>query len=293
MKCLIFFDKENIAYLDTILNYRNSGYCISKMYYIGPREDVINLSMIDIVGNVDNTIKFDVAIILCEVTDELINHLSELKIVNNAFDIWGLDEIEKNLLTKEGLMYFIEHKIKLDCPEVIDNSVYVGKCTYYEDISLEKERNEQKIRCNIGSFCSIAPGLRLVFDEWGNCKKNSIYPFDKYMCIHSNDEAVGKEIIIGNDVWIGANAIIMSGAHIGDGCIIGAMTVVSGEIEPYNVVIGNPGKIIRKRFSKDKIDMLLEMKWWNWKYKDLSNALSMIQSGDCNSLYHYYLEQVK
>ena len=293
MRYIVFFDKENIGYLDVILNYKKPEFEITRIYYAGPREDVINLSAVDVVGKIDTSLLFDGVIILCDATDVLMNHLAALLSVNDGFDIWGLDEVEKNLLTKEGLMFFIENKIRLKCPEVIDNTVHVGKYSYYEDVEIEKTGGHRNISCRIGSFCSIAPGLKIILEKEKAHKRNSLYAFDNYIDCKEQEADPGEDIIIGNDVWIGANVMIMCGTNIGDGCIIGARAVVGGTIKPYSVVIGNPGKVVRMRFSEDKIAKLMEMKWWDWEYRDLSNALSFLQNGDCDSLYQYYEKNVK
>jgi len=73
--------------------------------------------------------------------------------------------------------------------------------------------------------------------------------------------------IIGNDVWIGTNAIIMDDITIGDGAIIGAGTIVTKDVKPYSIVVGNPAKHLRFRFEEDEINFLLEFKWWD---KDLT-----------------------
>ena len=71
-------------------------------------------------------------------------------------------------------------------------------------------------------------------------------------------------IDIGNDVWIGAKSTIMSGVKIGDGAVIGARTMVTKDVPPYSIVVGNPGRIIKYRFNEDQVQKLLKIKWWDW-----------------------------
>ena len=87
------------------------------------------------------------------------------------------------------------------------------------------------------------------------------------------------DIVIGNDVWIGYEAVILAGVTIGDGAVIGARAVVTKDIPPYTIVSGVPAKPIRKRFSQETIDLLLKIKWWNWPEERIRQHITEIQSG--------------
>lgn len=87
------------------------------------------------------------------------------------------------------------------------------------------------------------------------------------------------DIIIGNDVWIGYEAVIMAGITIGDGAIVAARAVVTKDVPPYTIVGGTPAKVIRKRFPDDTITTLLTLKWWDWPPETIQKHLSDIQSG--------------
>lgn len=90
--------------------------------------------------------------------------------------------------------------------------------------------------------------------------------------------------MIGNDVWIGYDAVIMAGVRIGDGAIIGTRAVVTKDVEPYSIVGGVPAKEIRKRFSPDLIEKLQSLQWWNWSQDKIKKSLNAIQSGDIGAL---------
>ena len=92
------------------------------------------------------------------------------------------------------------------------------------------------------------------------------------------------DIVIGNDVWIGYDAIIMSGVKIGDGAIIGTRAIVTNDVPPYTIVGGIPAKVIRKRFSDDIILKLLEIKWWDWPDEKIQANIQYIQSGNIDKL---------
>ena len=92
------------------------------------------------------------------------------------------------------------------------------------------------------------------------------------------------DIIIGNDVWIGYEAVIMAGVTIGDGAIIGARAVVTKDVSPYTIVGGIPAKSIRKRYSEETIDLLTELKWWDWPEERIAKNIKAIQNGRLDQL---------
>lgn len=144
----------------------------------------------------------------------------------------------------------------------------------------------------IGKFCSIACGAKFLFnsanhklgslstytfpifyDEWGLDKKDVASAWDNK-----------GDIKIGNDVWIGYQAVILSGVTVGDGCIIGARAVVTKDVPPYTIVGGVPAKPIRKRFSEETVKKLLEIKWWDWEEERIRKNVAAIQSGNLSEL---------
>jgi acetyltransferase-like isoleucine patch superfamily enzyme len=121
----------------------------------------------------------------------------------------------------------------------------------------------------IGKFCSIANGVKIVLDQNHRLDWVTTYPFPINADFPEAAEICGHpyangDVTIGNDVWIGFDAVILSGITIGDGAVIGARSVVSKNVPPYAVVGGSPAKHIKYRFSKDIIAALLAIGWWNW-----------------------------
>jgi len=157
---------------------------------------------------------------------------------------------------------------------------------------------DKRTKLIIGKFCSISDGVEFVLG--GNHLKNCIttFPLESYFTetpqrAYMEDYTETKgDIIIGNDVWIGVRAIILSGVKIGDGVIIGAGSVVAagkhlmpeGIIPPYSIVVGNPAKIIGYRFPSNAIDELLEISWWNWQPSEIKKQIQIIRDGRIDDL---------
>ena len=176
---------------------------------------------------------------------------------------------------------------------VTDPSITVGDFTMYNDFvndprEFEKNNvlyhypiNHDKLK--IGKFCSIACGAKFLFNSANHTVKSlSTYPFPIFFeewgldvkDITSAWDNKG-DIVIGNDVWIGYEAVIMSGVTIGDGAIIGTRAVVTKDVPPYTIVGGVPAKRIRKRFPEKTISELLKLKWWDWTFKKISQNMEL------------------
>lgn len=147
----------------------------------------------------------------------------------------------------------------------------------------------------IGKFTSISYGVTIGAAEH-NYKLLSTHPFiyDHYYEIFDKDSVIrndkfDKETIIGNDVWIGCNATILRGVHIGNGAVVGANSLVNKDVPPYAIVVGNPAHIIKYRFSEDKIEKLLKMNWWDWPIERIRSSMNLFttESCDLNDFLHY------
>ncbi len=181
---------------------------------------------------------------------------------------------------------------------VITNpNIKVGDYTMYNDFlndPMEFEKNNvlyhypiNHDRLIIGKFCSIACGAKflfnsanhtlaslstypfpLFFEEWGLEKKNVAKCWDNK-----------GDIRIGNDVWIGFEAVILAGVTIGDGAIIGTRALVTKDVPPYTIVGGVPARPIKKRFDEDTISDLLRIRWWDWPDEKIARNIGAIQAG--------------
>lgn len=147
-------------------------------------------------------------------------------------------------------------------------------------------------RLVIGKFCSIACGAKFLFTSANHTLKSlSTYPFPIFY--EAWDTPVGQiteawdnrgDIVIGSDVWIGYEAVILSGVRIGDGAIVAARAVVTGDVEPYTIVGGVPAKPIRKRFAPETIHRLERLRWWDWPREKLRQLLPLLRRGELAAL---------
>ncbi len=176
-------------------------------------------------------------------------------------------------------------------------NIIVGDFTYYDDI--ENPHNFEKNvlyhfdfigdKLIIGKFCAIASDVKFVMNG-SNHPLNyfTTYPFSIFGHSWENTMSVAGtskgDTIIGNDVWLGYNALIMPGVNIGNGAIIATNSVVTKDVEPYRIVGGNPAKLIRKRFADEVIDLLLHLQWWNWSIEKITNNISILCSNNIEDL---------
>ena len=185
---------------------------------------------------------------------------------------------------------------------ITDPSITVGDYTMYNDFVNDPvgfERNNvlyhypiNRDRLIIGKFCSIACGAKFLFNSANHTLSSlSTYPFplffeewglEKRNVAESWDNK--GDIVLGNDVWIGYEAVIMAGVTIGDGAIIGARAVVTKDVPPYTVAGGIPAKPIKKRYPEETIAALSELKWWDWPENRIAQNLHAIQAGKLNEL---------
>ncbi|MCZ7447330.1 type B chloramphenicol O-acetyltransferase [Agrobacterium rhizogenes] len=188
--------------------------------------------------------------------------------------------------------------------QVKSPNLVVGKYSYYsgyyhghsfEDCARYLLPDEGADRLVIGSFCSIGSGAALIMagnqghrNEWISTFPFFFMPEVPEFENAANGYLPAGDTVIGNDVWIGSEAIIMPGITIGDGAVIGTRALVTKDVEPYAIVGGNPAKTIRKRFDDDSVALLLEMKWWDWPAERLKAAMPLMTSGNVAELYRFW-----
>lgn len=178
-------------------------------------------------------------------------------------------------------------------------NIIVGDYTYYDDKN-GADKFEDHVthhydfigdKLIIGKFCSIASGVEFIMNGANhNMSGFSTYPFNIFengwekVQPNLNKLPIKGDTIIGNDVWIGQNVTVLPGVKIGDGAIIGANSVVASDISPYSVAVGNPCRVIKKRFNNEIIKFLQDVKWLDWDEKKIFNNLEAIVGNDINKL---------
>ncbi|RUM98825.1 CatB-related O-acetyltransferase [Pseudaminobacter arsenicus] len=182
-------------------------------------------------------------------------------------------------------------------PLVSAENIEIGEFTYYDDPNGPEHFVERCVlyhypfigdRLVIGRFCAIAEGAKFIMNGANHAMSGfSTFPFNIFG--HGWEEGFDPatwaqelrgDTIVGNDVWIGMEALIMPGITIGDGAIIAAGSVVTRDVPPYAVVAGNPAKVVKARFDAGTVKRLLAVAWWNWSKDKVTRNLDAIRGAD-------------
>lgn len=185
-------------------------------------------------------------------------------------------------------------------------NIFIGEYTYYDDEADPTGFEKNNVLFNwpdfgdkliVGKFCSIASGTQFIMGS-ANHRISSVttYPFNVFggewaanTPPHLSQLPFKGDTVIGNDVWIGRECVIMPGVNIGDGAMVATRSVVTKDIPPYTIVGGNPAKPIKKRFADELIDILLKLRWWDFEPAKLSSILPLL----CNSDMEYVRCELK
>ncbi len=190
---------------------------------------------------------------------------------------------------------------------ITNPNIIVGDYTYYDDFE-DVKNFEKNVKYHfdftgdkliIGKFCMIASGVNFIMNGANHLSESiSAYPFaifggDWKNAMEGKAYPTKGNTIIGNDVWIGHNVTIMPGIHIGDGSIIATKATVTKNVEPYSIVGGNPSQLIRKRFDTAQIQILLEIKWWDWDIDQITKHVSYLTDNKFEELLSIYNRIIK
>jgi virginiamycin A acetyltransferase len=179
-------------------------------------------------------------------------------------------------------------------PLVKNPQIEIGEYTYYDDPfhATEFERrnvlyNFGRERLVIGRYCALAEGVRFIMSGANhNMDGVSTFPFtifggqwgEKTLDIELGAPSRG-DTVVGNDVWIGYQALIMPGVRIGNGAIIAAGSVVVSDVPAYGIVGGNPGRVLRRRYSDSDVELLERIAWWDWPVEKVTEHVRVIMAG--------------
>lgn len=186
-------------------------------------------------------------------------------------------------------------------PLVTAANIEIGDFTYYDDPDGPDKFAEKCVlhhydfigdRLIIGKFCAIAEGARFIMNGANHAMSGfSTYPFNIFghgweegFNVASWEQENRGDTTIGNDVWIGTDAIIMPGISIGHGAIVGTMAVVTHDVAPYSIVAGNPARAVKTRFDAETVRRLLAVAWWDWPVEKISRNLDAIRGSDISRL---------
>ncbi|HEY9824478.1 MAG TPA: Vat family streptogramin A O-acetyltransferase [Stenomitos sp.] len=206
--------------------------------------------------------------------------------------MYGADPKDKHPMKGFPQVCFIQNTVS-------NPNIIIGDYTYYDDPE-DSENFERNVlyhypfigdRLIIGKFCALAKGVKFIMNGASHKMDGfSTYPFQIFgngwekIAPQAEETPYKGDTVIGNDVWIGYEALIMPGVQVGDGAIIAAQSVVTSNVAPYTIVGGNPAKHIRKRFEDNVIQVLLEIAWWNWDIEKITQNLEKIVASDIEAL---------
>ncbi len=204
----------------------------------------------------------------------------------------GPSPTEKHPLAGFPQVCFIKNTVK-------NPNIIVGDYSYYDDVA-DSENFERNVlyhypfigdRLIIGKFCALATGVKFIMNG-GNHKISglSTYPFQIFsngwerVTPQPSDLPFKGDTVVGNDVWIGYDALLMPGVKIGDGAIISTRAVVTGEVPPFSIVAGNPARVVKQRYESKIVERLLSIAWWNWAVEKITRNLEKIVGADVDAL---------
>lgn len=179
-------------------------------------------------------------------------------------------------------------------PTVTNPRILVGDFTYIADSDFESHVSHlyewNGDRLIIGKFCQIAAGVEFLMNG-ANHQMNAVSTFPFYTLEgwemappERADLPLKGDTVIENDVWIGQNAVILPGVHIGNGAVIGANSVVGRDVEDYTIVIGNPARVLRRRFDEEMTGLLLQFRWWDKRIEEINALIPILTCSDLKTV---------
>ena len=257
-------------------------------------------SMINKIETGQTDISFDVVIKLILIFKVNANEFLDLSDAESQELMIKADRTDKPDWRKIHPLKSRDESVVYVKPTIIDNpNIIVGEYTYFDGQNFQKHVTHHYDfvgdKLIIGKFCQIGRGVEFIMNG-ANHQMNSVSTYPFYIFNGWRQDPPKKEdlpykgdTIIGNDVWIGQNVTFLPGVHVGDGCIIGANAVVASDIPSHSVVVGNPARVIRKRFDDEMIELLEKLQWWNKTTNQIQKIIPLLSNGDIS----YVKEEIK
>lgn len=194
----------------------------------------------------------------------------------------GPDPSSRHPLVESRSLVFLANVVSRPNIEVGAYTYSTGEaCERFETESVLYQTADPRDRLVIGRFCSIAPGVRFLMNGANHPDAGSTFPFWIFgKGWHERREPRFRgPICVGNDVWIGLEALILPDVTIGDGAVIGARAVVTADVPPFSVVAGNPARVVRMRYDQPTVAKALALRWWDWPAERITRNLAEIVDG--------------
>lgn len=174
-------------------------------------------------------------------------------------------------------------------PTITRSNIEVGEYTYFSGRDFESHVTHHYPfygdKLIIGKFCQIAAGVEFIMNG-ANHQMNALSTYPFYILGWEQEPPDMRDLpmkgntVVGNDVWIGQNVTILPGVSIGDGAIIGAESVVAGDVAPYTIVAGNPARLVRRRFDHKTQALLEQLRWWDRPPEEIEGLIPLLSCGD-------------
>lgn len=289
-KIIVFYEQIFSEYLDMLVNDHSDECEIVRIFAVGRCDAHYGPHKIYPLEELTTEkLDFDYIIIFSSMQDVILAAVERLY-PDKQYEILDIGGMERKCLNGRGKLRILKNDVEIKCPRDVEHLI-MGDFTYYTSLRVLNAVADNPYNCVIGKFCSIGENFRAILGGEHRTNWNTTYPFDELINgfdLEEKSTYSKGDIVIGNDVWIGTDVTVLSGVTIGDGCIIGSNAVVSYSLPPYSIAVGNPCKIVKKRFSDEDIGKMEEMKWWDWPYDKLYDALKMLQSSGIDALYEYW-----
>lgn len=213
-----------------------------------------------------------------------------------------MERTEQKRIPDPNVIFPNEYKTSCFIKNVVRApNIFIGDYTYYDDPVAPEKFEQNNVLFNwpqfgdkliIGKFCSIASGTKFIMGP-ANHRLNSVsvYPFNVFGGAwsantrpHLEELPFKGDTVVGNDVWLGRECVVMPGVRIGDGAIVAAYSVVTRDVAPYTVVGGNPARFIKARFDEELTGLLQALRWWDLPPEELANFLPVLCSSDLEAV---------